>query len=145
MIKHFRLFGTVAARLTDHVTAPKGPIVRAVVVDEPGPAEHLRIVDRPVPTPAEDEVLVQVHATSVNRADILQRQGNYPPPDGASDILGLDVAGEVVQVGDAVTGWQPGDRVCSLLAGGGYAERVAVPAGKLQAPGYRPPVKGPGP
>lgn len=102
--------------------------MRAVVVDEPGAAERLHIVDRPVPTPAHDEVLVRVHATSVNRADILQRQGNYPPPEGASDILGLEVAGEIVEVGDGVTDWQPGERVCSLLGGGGYAQFAAVPA-----------------
>lgn len=102
--------------------------MRAVVVDEPGGPDALRIVDRPVPIPADDEMLVRVRATSVNRADTMQRQGSYPPPDGASDILGLEVAGEIVEVGDAVTDWAAGDRVCSLLAGGGYAQFAAVPA-----------------
>jgi putative PIG3 family NAD(P)H quinone oxidoreductase len=99
-----------------------------VIVEEPGGAEQLRTVDRPIPSPADDEILVAVRATAVNRADILQRQGNYPPPQGASDILGLEVAGEVVAVGPAVTAWRPGDRVCALLAGGGYAEYATVPA-----------------
>jgi putative PIG3 family NAD(P)H quinone oxidoreductase len=74
-----------------------------------------------------DDVLVDVYAASVNRADLLQRAGKYPPPPGAPDILGLDMAGQIVQVGGNVTGWQPGDRACALLPGGGYAEQVAVP------------------
>ncbi len=79
------------------------------------------------PTCRSGEVLVDIHATSLNRADLMQRAGHYPPPAGASDILGLDMAGEVARLGDDVTGWAVGDRVCALLAGGGYAERVAVP------------------
>jgi putative PIG3 family NAD(P)H quinone oxidoreductase len=102
--------------------------LRAVIAQEPGGVEQLLIVDRPMPAAAPGEVLVAVRATAVNRADILQRQGNYPPPDGATDILGLEVAGEVVEVGSAVSTWRPGDRVCALLAGGGYAEYAAVPA-----------------
>lgn len=102
--------------------------MRAVVVAEPGDVAQLRIVDRPVPEPATDELLVAVRATSVNRADVLQRQGNYPPPAGASDILGLEIAGEVADKGADVTGWRRGDRVCALLAGGGYAEYATVPA-----------------
>ncbi len=78
-----------------------------------------------------DEVLVEVQATAVNRADLWQARGNYPPPAGGSDILGLEMAGIVHEVGANVTGWRPGDRVCALLSGGGYAERVAVPAGML--------------
>jgi putative PIG3 family NAD(P)H quinone oxidoreductase len=74
-----------------------------------------------------DEVLVDIHATALNRADLVQRAGHYPPPPGAPDILGLDMAGPIAQLGENVTGWQVGDRVCALLAGGGYAERVAVP------------------
>ena len=73
------------------------------------------------------QVLVDIHATSLNRADLMQRAGQYPPPPGAPDILGLDMAGIIKQVGAGVEGWQPGQRVCALLAGGGYAERVAVP------------------
>ncbi|MBX3055530.1 MAG: NAD(P)H-quinone oxidoreductase [Anaerolineae bacterium] len=78
-----------------------------------------------------DEVLVDVRATAVNRADLLQARGGYPPPPGASHILGLEMAGVINAVGEAVEGWQPGDRVCALLPGGGYAEQVAVPAGML--------------
>ncbi|MCB8982421.1 MAG: NAD(P)H-quinone oxidoreductase [Ardenticatenaceae bacterium] len=78
-----------------------------------------------------DEVLVAVRATAVNRADLSQARGNYPPPPGASEILGLEMAGVVTAVGPNVRGWQPGDRVCALLLGGGYAEQAAVPAGML--------------
>jgi putative PIG3 family NAD(P)H quinone oxidoreductase len=90
---------------------------------------HLGEVPDPAAGPG--EVLVRVHATAVNRADTLQRRGFYPPPPGASEIIGLEVAGEIAALGDDVTGWSPGDRVMALLAGGGYAELVAVPAGQL--------------
>ncbi|MPV36055.1 NAD(P)H-quinone oxidoreductase [Georgenia subflava] len=85
----------------------------------------------PDPEPAEGEVLVRVAAAGVNRADLLQRAGHYPPPPGASDVIGLEVSGTVVALGAAVTGWQIGQEVCALLTGGGYAELVAVPAGQL--------------
>lgn len=78
-----------------------------------------------------DEALVEARATAVNRADLSQARGNYPPPAGASEVLGLEMAGVVVEVGANVTGWRPGDRVCALLPGGSYAERAAVPAGML--------------
>lgn len=78
-----------------------------------------------------DEVLVQIKASAVNRADLLQASGGYPPPPGASPILGLEMAGEIVAVGKDVTGWQEGDHVCALLPGGGYAEQINVPAGML--------------
>ncbi len=78
-----------------------------------------------------DEVLVDVRATAVNRADLSQARGSYPPPPGASEVLGLEMAGVVIDVGADVEGWRAGDRVCALLPGGGYAERVAVPAGML--------------
>ena len=78
-----------------------------------------------------DEVLVNVQATAVNRADLLQARGGYNPPVGASDILGLEMAGIIAAVGEDVVDWQVGDRVCALLPGGGYAEQVAVPAGML--------------
>lgn len=78
------------------------------------------------PTYRPDEVLVDIHATALNRADLLQRAGGYPPPPGASEILGLEMSGVIAAVGSAVRGWQVGDRVCALLAGGGYAERTAV-------------------
>ena len=102
--------------------------MRAVVVDEPGGPDHLQIVDRLRPTPAPDEVLVAVRATSVNGADLLQRRGGYPPPAGATDILGLEAAGEVVEVGARVASLAVGDRVCGLLPGGGYAEYAVLPA-----------------
>lgn len=101
--------------------------MRAVIVEEPGGPEQLRIVDRPTPTPAPDEVLVAVRATSVNGADLAQRRGRYPPPEGAGDILGLEAAGEVVELGAAVTSRSMGDRVCGLLPSGGYAEYVTMP------------------
>ncbi len=85
----------------------------------------------PKPLCADNEVLVEVHSTAVNRADLLQRDGKYPPPDGASSILGLEMAGIICYVGKHVQHWQEGDRVLSLLSGGGYAEFVAVPASHL--------------
>lgn len=93
-----------------------------------GPASALKITDAPRPVPKPHEILIRVSAAGVNRPDIAQREGNYPPPPGASDILGLEVAGVVEDVGDAVTGWQTGDRVCALLGGGGYAEFAVVDA-----------------
>lgn len=103
--------------------------MRAVVVDGPGPAEVLRVEDVPEPVPGPGDVLVQVSAAGVNRADILQREGHYPPPPGAPAWPGLEVSGTVVAVGDDVVDrWGVGDRVAALLAGGGYAERVTVRA-----------------
>ena len=90
----------------------------------------LRLADVPDLTPAAGEVLIRVHATAVNRADLMQRAGNYPPPPGASDIIGLECAGEIVALGDGVDGAQVGDRVMALLSGGGYAQLVAVPVGQ---------------
>lgn len=99
--------------------------MKAIVFDQPGGPEVLRYAEAPDPQPGPDELLVRVHATAVNRADILQRRGNYPPPPGASPILGLELAGEVVTpVGD----WQAGDRVMAVVTGGGYAELATVPA-----------------
>jgi NADPH:quinone reductase len=100
----------------------------AVEISEPGPPEVLRAAQRNVPDPAVGEVLIRVVAAGVNRADVLQRRGLYPPPAGASDIPGLEVAGEVVRPGPDVRGVAAGDRVCALLTGGGYAQYVAVPA-----------------
>ena len=105
--------------------------MRAVIVTEPGGPEALTVVDLPDPEPGPGEVLVKVAATAVNRADTMQRQGFYPPPPGASDVLGLECSGTVAALGEGVTGWAVGDEVCALLAGGGYAELVAVPAGQL--------------
>jgi putative PIG3 family NAD(P)H quinone oxidoreductase len=108
--------------------------MRAVVVDQPGEPDAMRLADVPDPRPAAGEVLLRVHATAVNRADLLQRRGFYPPPPGASEILGLEASGEVELAGEGVTGWRSGDPACALLAGGGYAEKVAVPAGQLMPP-----------
>jgi len=107
--------------------------MRAVMAPEPGGLDALRLVDVPSPEPASGEVLIRVEAAGVNRADLLQRQGFYPPPPGASDVLGLECAGTVAALGPDVTEFAVGDRVCALLSGGGYAEFVAVPAGQLAA------------
>jgi len=104
--------------------------MRAVRVIAPGDADVLVWDEAPDPTPRPDEVLIQVAASAVNRADILQRLGFYPPPADASEILGLECSGRVSAVGADVTSWQVGDEVCALLAGGGYAELVAVPEGQ---------------
>jgi putative PIG3 family NAD(P)H quinone oxidoreductase len=93
-----------------------------------GPAEALRLAERPQPEPAPGEILIRVRAAGVNRPDIVQRLGHYPAPPGASDILGLEVAGEVVALGEGVTRWKLGDRVCALLGGGGYADYAVVDA-----------------
>ena len=105
--------------------------MRAVTVTEPGGPEVLGWGEVPDPVCGPGEVIVDVAATAVNRADLLQRQGFYPPPPGAPDTLGLECSGVISEVGEGVTGWSVGDEVCGLLAGGGYAERVAVPAGQL--------------
>src|SRR6266498_3508222 len=100
--------------------------MKAILFDQPGDPDVLRYGDAPDPQPGADELLVRVHATAVNRADLLQRRGGYAPPPGASPILGLELAGEVVQpVGE----WRTGDRVMAVVTGGGYAEVAAVPAG----------------
>src|SRR6476469_4630591 len=97
--------------------------MRAIVITKPGPPEVLKIVERPVPEPKENEVLINIKAAGVNRSDAAQRRGHYPPPPGASpDILGLEVSGIIESCGAAVTQWKKGDKVCALLAGGGYAE-----------------------
>lgn len=100
----------------------------AIEVGTPGPPESLRPVSRPVPQPGPHEVLIRVAAAGINRPDVLQRKGAYPPPPGVTDIPGLEVAGEVVRVGSDVTDPAVGRRVCALVAGGGYAEYVAAPA-----------------
>jgi putative PIG3 family NAD(P)H quinone oxidoreductase len=105
--------------------------MRAVVITSPGGPEVLEVQEVPDPTPKDDEVVIDVAATAVNRADLLQRQGNYPPPRGASPYLGMECSGTIAAVGNTVAGWAVGDEVCALLAGGGYAERVAAPMGQL--------------
>jgi NADPH2:quinone reductase len=107
--------------------------MRAIEITHPGGPEVLAEATRPDPAPGPGEVLVEVAAAGVNRADLLQRQGNYPPPPGASDIPGLECSGVITELGSDVTGWQVGDRVAALLVGGGYAEKVVVPAAQLLA------------
>ncbi|MBT9256627.1 NAD(P)H-quinone oxidoreductase [Phycicoccus sp. MAQZ13P-2] len=105
--------------------------MRAITVPTPGGPEALAVSDVPTPAPREGEVLVRVVAAGVNRADSMQRQGHYPPPPGESEVPGLEVSGVVEALGEGVDGWSVGDEVCALLAGGGYAEHVRVPAGQL--------------
>ncbi len=105
--------------------------MRAVEITQPGGPEVLVPTTRPVPQPAAGEVLIQVAVAGVNRPDVVQRQGLYPPPPGASDLPGLEVSGTIAALGDGVTGWQVGDKVCALLGGGGYAEYATAPAGQV--------------
>ncbi|RAL26966.1 NAD(P)H-quinone oxidoreductase [Thermoflavimicrobium daqui] len=108
--------------------------MKAVLVKQPGGVEQLKIVEYPKPKPTSDELLIKVHYTALNRADIAQRKGIYPPPPGASPVLGLEFAGVIEEVGENYQNqWKPGDRVFGLLAGGGYAEYV-VTAGDLVMP-----------
>lgn len=100
--------------------------MKAILLKSFGGAENLYLGETVEPTISDHEMLVKVHATALNRADILQREGKYPPPPGASKILGLEMAGEVIKIGKKVTHWKIGDRVCGLLAGGGYAELVSI-------------------
>ncbi|MFF2327509.1 MULTISPECIES: NAD(P)H-quinone oxidoreductase [unclassified Streptomyces] len=103
----------------------------AITIPEPGGPEALVWAEVPDPVAGEGEVLVDVVSSAVNRADVLQRQGFYNPPPGASSYPGLECAGRITAIGPGVTGWSVGDEVCALLAGGGYAEKVAVPSGQL--------------
>ncbi|MER5292432.1 NAD(P)H-quinone oxidoreductase [Streptomyces pharetrae] len=105
--------------------------MHAITIPEPGGPEALTWAEVPDPEPGEGEVLVEVVASAVNRADILQRQGHYTPPPGASPYPGLECSGRIAALGPGAGGWSVGDEVCALLAGGGYAEKVAVPAGQL--------------
>ena len=107
--------------------------MRAVVITSPGGPEVLKLEEVPDPVPGEGEVVVEVAAAGVNPADILQRQGFYPPPPGAPAYPGMECSGRIAGVGPGVSGWREGDNACALLAGGGYAELVAVPAGQLAA------------
>ncbi len=105
--------------------------MKAIQISKHGGPEVLSWSEAPDPVPAAGEVLIEVAASAVNRADLLQRAGFYPPPAGASQIPGLECSGRIAALGDGVTGWNVGDEVCALLAGGGYAELVAVPAGQV--------------
>lgn len=105
--------------------------MHAITIEQPGGPEALVWAEVPDPVAGEGEVLVEVAASAVNRADVLQRQGFYDPPPGASRHPGLECSGRICAIGPGVSGWSVGDEVCALLAGGGYAQRVAVPAGQL--------------
>lgn len=103
----------------------------AITASQAGGPDVLRLTEVPDPEPGPTEVLIRVAATAVNRADLLQREGNYPPPPGASPILGMECSGTVAAVGVQVSDWQVGEQVCALLAGGGYAELVTVPSAQV--------------
>jgi NADPH2:quinone reductase len=102
--------------------------MKAIIITQPGGPEVLQIAERPTPAYSSTEVLIKVHAAGVNRPDVYQRKGNYPPPQGApQDIPGLEIAGVITEVGSEVTRWKVGDKVCALVMGGGYAEYCNVP------------------
>ena len=105
--------------------------MRAVIITQPGGPEVLRLEEVPDPVPGPGEVLMAVAAAGLNRADVLQRQGHYPPPPGSPPYPGMECSGRIIELGPEVTGWQVGDEVCALLGGGAYAEKVAVPQGQL--------------
>lgn len=105
--------------------------MKAIVARTSGGPEVLELQEVPTPQPGPDEIAVAVAAAGVNRADLMQRQGHYPPPPGASPIIGLEVAGHVAALGSGVTGWTVGDPCAALLAGGGYAQQVVAPAGQV--------------
>src|SRR5277367_2626905 len=102
--------------------------MRIIDISQFGGPEILTVAEAPVPMPGQGDVLIRNRAAGINRADLLQRQGHYPPPPGASPILGMEVSGTIAEVGAGTTSrWQVGDQVCALLAGGGYAEYCVVP------------------
>ncbi len=105
--------------------------MRYVTFERHGPPEVLRVAEMEAPLPRADEVLIAVEAAGVTHADLMQREGHYPPPPDASPILGLEVAGSISSIGSDVSNWRVGDRVCALTNGGGYAEYVAVPHGQV--------------
>ena len=105
--------------------------MKAIIQTDPDNPRALEWGDAPKPEIGDGEVLVKVRAAAVNRADILQARGHYPPPKGVTDILGLECAGVIEEVGENSAGWQVGDEVCCLLSGGGFAEYAAVPVGQL--------------
>jgi len=107
--------------------------MKALIVQTDQEDRPLVWQEAPAPDYAADEVLVDIYATALNRADLMQRAGNYPPPPGASDIIGLEMAGRIAEIGSQVTGWNIGDRVCALLPGGGYAEQINVPQQMLMS------------
>lgn len=120
-----------------NIFSPLPPLMTAVDIIEPGDADKLQLINIPLPKLSAGYMIVKVEAAGVNRPDIFQRKGSYPPPEDASPIMGLEVSGTVVAMADDVTQWQIGDRVCALVAGGGYAEYclvhqdIALPLGNL--------------
>src|SRR5271155_5351435 len=104
--------------------------MKAVIAEKPGDETVLKLAEVPDPILRDEDLIIGVTHAGLNRADIMQRQGNYPPPPGASDILGLEVAGEIVVLGAHVKRWRIGDKVCALLASGGYAEFTTAPEGQ---------------
>ncbi len=111
-----------------HLTAKVVTTMQCVEIEHSGPPEVLRVVERPCPVPGAGEVLIRVSAAGVNRGDVAQRTGHYPPPPGASDVPGLEVSGTIAQLGEGVTAFRVGDKVCALLSGGGYATYCTVAA-----------------
>jgi len=105
--------------------------MKAIAIEQQGPGYRLRLRETPDPVPGAGEILIRVAGAGLNRADLLQARGLYPPPPGASDILGLEVSGVVAALGAGVTEWAVGARVCALLPGGGYAERAVADAGSV--------------
>ncbi len=103
--------------------------ITVIEITKPGGPEALQLAKRPCPRPGPQEVLVKTHAAGVNRPDILQRKGVYPPPKGASDIPGLEIAGQIIAIGENVSQWQIGDKICALLTGGGYGDHAIAHAG----------------
>ena len=108
--------------------------MQAIGVRAPGGPEMLELVEMDKPQPGLGEVLIEVVAAGINRADLLQRRGHYPPPPGASNVLGLEASGHVAELGPGVTGWKVGDACVALLTGGGYAEYLVAPAGQVVPP-----------
>src|SRR3954465_6409641 len=105
--------------------------MKAIGIEDPGPHYRLWLHEIPVPRPGPGQALIKVAAAGLNNADLLQARGKYPPPPGASTILGMEVSGTVTQLGENVSGWKTGDKVCALLPGGGYAEETLADAGCL--------------
>ncbi|MET4047202.1 putative PIG3 family NAD(P)H quinone oxidoreductase [Rhodococcus sp. UYP5] len=115
----------------DYNAAPTLEAMHAITLTEFGSPDVMAWTEVPDPRPGRGQVVVDVAATAINRADLMQRQGHYPPPPGASEIMGLECSGVISELGEGVHDWNVGDRVCALLAGGGYAEQVLVPSTQL--------------
>ena len=105
--------------------------MKAIAIEDPGPHYRLVLHEIPAPRPGAGQVLIKVSAAGLNNADLLQARGKYPPPPGASPILGMEVSGTIAELGENAGDWKPGDRVCALLTGGGYAEYAAADTGSV--------------